>query len=326
MPKRKNPVKAKAKDQEQDQEQNDFTADNPNHSGLKDPTLDSDISVSANNNKQDTEDAEEEENFSHFTIPFDGKQQIVCERRGGGRETKDWDHEFPSLIFTHGAGGGIANAATRDFAVGFARVGMGDVVCYQGTMNLRHRVRGFEAVIENCLEGREGTGKKVAIGGRSMGARAAVLTALGEKKREAVEALILVSWPLLTGKGERELERREQILLDLPEEMDVLFILGSEDRQCPLEQFMEVRQKMRARSWVVEVKGADHGMSVKRKEGVQAVRRETGALAARWLSARKERSLGEYCEIEFDGDEGEVRVDGWEKETGGRQKKARKIE
>lgn len=251
-------------------------------------------------------DAAEDANVTHFTIPFGDKKPIVCERH---QPPKHDPKPSPSLIFTHGAGGGITAPAVRDFARGFSESDA--VVTWQGNMNLTSRVRGFKTVVEAV---KSDDGKKVALGGRSMGARAAVLTAL-EMIEEggaaaAPEALVLVSWPLTAGKeGKREPERREKILKDLPESTDVLFVVGERDEQCDLEMFEEVRAEMKARSWVVVVKGADHGMGLREKAGVETMRMRTGSLAAEWLRERHvEKRMGE---LEWHGEDEEVAWSGW---------------
>jgi predicted alpha/beta-hydrolase family hydrolase len=207
------------------------------------------------------------------------------------------------LIFTHGAGGGITAAALQDFAEGFAA--NLPVVCFQGNMNLKSRVKAFHTVIEDQSDAK-------ALGGRSMGARAAVMAAL--ECEESPTALILVSYPLTAGGKEqkRQPETREQILIDLPETTDVLFISGSQDSQCDLELLAEVRGKMEAKSWLVEVSGADHGMSVKPKSAVQSIRSRTGLIAAEWLSSRDKSK--QYCRVAWDGEEGSVSCEGWQKQ------------
>lgn len=256
-----------------------------NHSvlgGLKDPTLNSRVSG---------DEPEEIDGITHFKIPFNDKT-IVCEKQGTAGD--------PKLIFTHGAGGGVANPATRDFCAGFATVD--PVVAFQGTMNLQSRVKTFNATLDH----EQGVS---AIGGRSMGARAAVLTALD--REEKPKALVLASWPLTTGKkGEkREPERREQILVDLPEGIDVLFIAGTKDVQCDLEQLEQLRAKMQAKSWLIQVEGADHGMSLKKKDGVKPVRVRTGALAAEWL--RRRDDTNRLCAVSWDPDAEDVTCGGW---------------
>jgi hypothetical protein len=81
-------------------------------------------------------------------------------------------------------------------------------------MNLASRVKMFDAVIgnEDLLP--------TALGGRSMGARAAVIAA----KERAVTHLVLVSYPLHTTK-----EIRDEILLDIGDHVKVCDILGVYD-------------------------------------------------------------------------------------------------
>jgi hypothetical protein len=224
-----------------------------------------------------------------FTIPYKDKQ-IYCERRGEPDSKAD-------LIFTHGAGGGLSNPATALFADGFAEVS--PVVVFQGTMNLKSRVSSFEAVVEQ-----EDT-TSIALGGRSMGARAAVVCS--QQMPERVKALVLASYPLV---GAQKGDVRDQILLDLPNDVDILFISGSNDSMCDMKQLKAVVKKMKASCWIAEVKGADHGMSLKSKAAVEPVRKYTGSLAAQWLKSRDEKAR--YCSISWDTDAKEVTSSGWE--------------
>lgn len=173
-----------------------------------------------------------DEHRDDFSVPFRDKS-IICEQRGG---TTPQHH--PCLIFTHGAGGGLNNPATKDFAVGFAH--LGPVVGFQGTMNLQSRVKTFNAVTEHL----QWSG---ALGGRSMGARAAVMA-----RTEETKALVLVSYPLIGGKRG---DVRDRILLGLPSDVDVLFVIGADDNMCPKGQLDEVVGKMKARTWMVQVEG-----------------------------------------------------------------------
>ena len=225
-----------------------------------------------------------DEGFKPFTVTSKGKE-THCERRGA---------DIPSIIFTHGAGGGLSNAATKDFADGFAEVS--SVVSFQGNMNLQARVNSFQAVIEH-----EDT--KPALGGRSMGARAAVLAA--SQPDSGIEAVVLANFPMV---GAQKGDSREQILLDLPENVDVLFIAGSNDSMCDMEHLQRVIKKMKARSWVAEVQGADHGMSIKPKAGVQPIRKFQGTLAAKWLRERDEAKR--YCLLSWS--DGKVGSTGWQ--------------
>ena len=222
-----------------------------------------------------------------FTLPYKGKE-VICERRGTGVK--------PALIFTHGAGGGLSNPAMKEFADGFAEVS--PVVCFQGTMNLKSRIDTFQTVVEH-----EDT--QPALGGRSMGARAAVLTA--QQTQFNIKALVLASYPMV---GAQKGDSRERILLDLPEEIDVLFITGTKDSMCDLKHLHNVIEKMKARSWVLEVQGADHGMSFTPKAGVQPIRKESGTIAAHWQLERDESKC--YCSLSWSAKDGKVVSTGWQ--------------
>lgn len=130
-----------------------------------------------------------------------------------------------------------------------------------------------------------------------MGARAAVLSVTPQ-----TEKLVLVSYPLEGG------QERAQILIDLREDVEVLFIIGEKDQLCDLVALQRIRGEMKCRSWLIVVKGADHGMSVKPKSKSQEVVQRTGQAAAEWI---KNRVADTECEIYFDGEEGVVRQSGW---------------
>ena len=121
-----------------------------------------------------------------------------------------------------------------------------------------------------------------------MGARAAVLAATSLPSTLAnhitAETLILASYPLISPKG----DSRADILLALPESVSVLFISGDRDSMCPIAELQKVRKEMKAKSWLLVVKGADHGMGVKPKGMVKEVGEECGRAAARWVEDRQE--------------------------------------
>ncbi|KAI7198250.1 hypothetical protein D0869_09256 [Hortaea werneckii] len=221
-----------------------------------------------------------------YNIPFNDKS-IVCERRSEAGK--------PCLIFTHGAGGGLANPATSEFANGFAE--KAGIVSFQGTMNLQSRIKTFHAVmLHEQFDS--------ALGGRSMGARAAATAAIEENHH--TKALVLVSFPLVGGKNK---ESREQTLLDLPKDMDVLFVSGSKDAQCDTAGLVAVMSKMNARSWLICVEEADHSMSWKAKSSVQEMRRLTGHLAAEWLCDR-DVNRRRYT-ISWNEEAAEIHCSGW---------------
>lgn len=257
----------------------------------------------ASQKRHQKEDEGQEATPNTFQIPFKKDKHITCETRNRPGSS------LPSLIFTHGAGGGLESAAMRSFATGFSHCGR--VTSFQGNMNLTSRVAMFRAVVEHHQE--KSKEDVLVLGGRSMGARAAVLAALELiADGKEVQALILVSYPLTAsknGKQEREFERREKILLDLPGNVDVLFVSGTRDVQCDLKALRELRESMKAGSWIVEARGADHGMGLAPKTGTDEVGQLMGEVAARWLEEKNGERRS--CEIRWDGEEDKACQGDW---------------
>lgn len=134
-----------------------------------------------------------------------------------------------------------------------------------------------------------------------MGARAAVMAA-----RQETTHLVLVSYPLHTPK-----DLRDQILLDIPEHVKVIFVTGERDEMCDLQRLEDVRGKMACRTWRVVVKGADHGMNCKPRSATEEMQRETGRVVAGWLDgdgAEEDKREGRTA---WDGEGGVVRWSGW---------------
>jgi predicted alpha/beta-hydrolase family hydrolase len=197
------------------------------------------------------------------------------------------------LIFTHGAGGTLSADAVVNFCTGFSEYL--PVLAFQGSMNLKARTKGFHACIEEVHSSQEtaqkrkpkerNRRKRMLLGGRSMGARAAVIAAsehLAEQDHEQEDMsiqLILVSYPL---QGPKD-DLRDQILLDLPESISILFIIGDKDAMCPFDLLNETRSKMVAKSQVVVVRDADHGMNIKPASATKEVGESTGRVAAWWV-------------------------------------------
>ncbi|KAL1608334.1 hypothetical protein SLS60_003275 [Paraconiothyrium brasiliense] len=208
-----------------------------------------------------------------LTIEHDSlKKPITCHQYNTPSETP---RQFPMLIFTHGAGGTLSAPAVVNFCSGYSKIR--STLAFQGSMNLNARVKGFDACI-SYLSHEAGC---LILGGRSMGARAAVIA--GTKAITAgIErglSLILVSYPL---KGPKN-DIRDKILLDLPEHVRILFIVGEKDGMCPLELLKQTREEMAAKSKLMVVRGADHGMQVRPTSEEKRLGEEAGSLAAAWV-------------------------------------------
>lgn len=253
------------------------------------------------------ESKEDDNEVENFTVPMDSK--IIPASRTGQGPVR--------LIFTHGAGGTITTPAIVNFSAGFSKNSTASIICFQGNMNLKSRVKMFGAVYDHASSTYQHR-TTIALGGRSMGARAAVLAAT-----EDIKHLILASYPLQTNK-----ETRDQILLDLPGDKNVLFISGDQDSMCDLNKLNEVRMKMKAKTWLIRVRDADHGMNVKPKKATALIGEKCGILAAEWLYGMKDN--GTECEIwwgeDDQGNEG-VHSSTWKKaaEPGSKDAKAKTV-
>jgi predicted alpha/beta-hydrolase family hydrolase len=236
-----------------------------------------------------------------FNIPYENNKPILCQRVPADRRTPT------TLIFTHGAGGGIENPATALFARGFAggagpaTNGDGDeegknggfaVVSFEGTMNMVSRVKYFHAMIEH--EKNLGVMKDLVLGGRSMGARAAVVAMKEQGTKKGM--LVLASYPLVGMNG----EVRDKILLEIEENVEVLFVSGDKDSMCDLKQLGAVREKMKARSWMMLIKGADHGIGLKPSDAVAKIREFAGEAAARWVRGEGRGGKKTQCILRWD--------------------------
>ena len=199
-----------------------------------------------------------------------------------------------SMIFTHGAGGTLKSEAVANFSSGFSL--HSPILCFQGNSNLKSRTKMFATVIEDQKI-------SVCLGGRSMGARAAVMAITDDTKY-----LVLVSYPLQTAK-----EVRDQILLDLPSSIEVIFVSGDGDSMCDMERLDRVRKSMKCKSWRIIVMGADHGMSVKPKKATEEVGRKTGAVVAAWLQKHSEAET--EGTISWNAEEEKVDWSGWTSST-----------
>lgn len=212
-------------------------------------------------------------------------------------------HAIP-LIFSHGAGGTMYTDAVANFRDGFVSNG-NTCITFNGTMHLGSRVKAFRAVREHASS-KISNGEPTALGGRSMGARAAVLTATEMlDSGNVTKDIVLVSYPLTNEKG----DVRDQILLDIDKNCRVIFVSGDRDSMCDLQGLNEVRGKMACSTWMVTVVGADHGMNVKPKSATRDMTVMTGKVVAQWLGQRDENAT--EGQIMFDADENNAVWSGW---------------
>jgi predicted alpha/beta-hydrolase family hydrolase len=241
-----------------------------------------------NGGGKEEEDKDSASPYNTLSIPSDlTKTPVQCHIYHSPTQYKPTSE--PTLIFTHGAGGTLSAPAVTHFCTGYASALR--VLAFQGSANLGARVKAFRACHAHLRSQQMDEGDRVLrdvlFGGRSMGARAAVMAAAelmgsdggGAGGENMKVRLVLVSYPLVGPKG----ELRDGILLDLSDEVDVLFVSGERDAMCPLSRLEEVRGKMAAKSRLVVVRGADHGMHTRPAELEKEVGEETGRRAAEWV-------------------------------------------
>lgn len=98
------------------------------------------------------------------------------------------------------------------------------------------------------------------LAGKSMGGRVGLHASL----ERSVSGLICFGYPLF-GAGKKR-PCRDGVLLELS--APVLFVQGTRDKMCPLEDLADVRRKMQAPSQVHVVDGGDHSLSVRKRDAL----------------------------------------------------------
>ncbi|KAL6549877.1 hypothetical protein OROMI_020365 [Orobanche minor] len=101
------------------------------------------------------------------------------------------------------------------------------------------------------------TGHPLVLAGKSMGSRVSCMVA-GEKDVDA-SAVICLGYPLKGMNG----AVRDETLLQLT--VPVMFVQGSKDGLCPLEQLEAVRKKMKANTTLHVIEGGDHSFKIGKK-------------------------------------------------------------
>ncbi|XP_072031132.1 LOW QUALITY PROTEIN: testis-expressed protein 30-like [Amphiura filiformis] len=180
------------------------------------------------------------------------------------------------VILTHGAGGDMNTAELPQVANHLSELGF---ACARFTckgLNLKYRVKVFKAVVEHFMKTEKWSW--FIIGGRSMGARAAVSTANelfsddDEPGKPDIKGVLCLSYPLHPPKDVNKL--RDDILHSC--KLPMFFVSGTEDVQCE-KVLMENTLKNKTNVTMHWLEGGDHGLHVKGRD--------------------KLMTLGEICEV-----------------------------
>jgi predicted alpha/beta-hydrolase family hydrolase len=110
------------------------------------------------------------------------------------------------------------------------------------------------AALEALAKQHEGP---IVLVGKSMGGRIGCHLAC-EPGAERVAALVCLGYPLVGQNG----AVRDQVLLELAK--PILFVQGSRDAMCPLDQLAGVEARMRAPHERFVIDGGDHSLQVRK--------------------------------------------------------------
>lgn len=194
----------------------------------------------------------------------------------------------PLLLFAPGAGAGASSEWMRGWAGRLSKLGPVATLDYPYMRAGRKRPDRLPVLIEAHHEAlaraREGHAGPVVLAGKSMGSRVGCHVAL----QAPVDALVCFGYPLVSAGKSRTV--RDGVLLDL--RTPVLFIQGTRDRLCPLDQLEAVRRRMTAPSDLVVVEEGDHSLRITqrraKREGITQAEVDEEILASirRFLAAR----------------------------------------
>jgi len=131
-----------------------------------------------------------------------------------------------------------------------------------------------KAHAEALAAARRGGAGPVVLAGKSMGSRVGCHLSLVEP----VAGLVCLGYPLRGASG----ALRDQVLVDLG--TPILFVQGTRDRLCALDELEAVRSRMKAPSRLHRVEGGDHSLQVGVRE-LRAAGRTQAEVDERVLAA-----------------------------------------
>lgn len=106
----------------------------------------------------------------------------------------------------------------------------------------------------DALQGASAATDKVFLAGKSMGSRVGCHVTLDAAARSHVAGLICFGYPLRGQNG----KLRDEVLLAL--QTPILFVQGTRDALCPLDELQEVQKRMTAPSQLYVVESGDHSL------------------------------------------------------------------
>jgi len=189
----------------------------------------------------------------------------------------------PSFLFAHGAGAPSSSAWMAAWRKRLAT--LGDVTAFDYPYMRAGRktpdrlpalIAAHRAALAKVRAGAKGP---VFLIGKSMGGRVGCHAAL----EEPVTGVICLGYPLRSGATGA---LRDEVLLAL--RVPILFVQGSRDSLCALDDLAEVRARMTAPSTLLVVEGGNHSLEVS-----AAARKASGTTQAE-SDARVLAAIGDF--------------------------------
>lgn len=166
------------------------------------------------------------------------------------------------FLFAHGAGAPSSSAWMRRFATLLGELGRVRTFDYPYLRDRGSRGRKAPDKLDDliaahqlelgALRGDLEPGDRVVLAGKSMGSRVGCHLSL----IEPVSGLVCFGYPLRSQSG----KLRDEVLLAL--RAPVLFVQGTRDALCPLDELERVRPRMQAPSELFVVESGDHSLEV----------------------------------------------------------------
>lgn len=181
----------------------------------------------------------------------------------------------PLILFAHGAGAPSSSGWMRAWAVRLRTLGQVVTFDYPYMQEGRKMpdrapvlIAAHREALQDATTGPDGSPgtRPVILAGKSMGSRMGCHLAV-ELAREGhpVTGLVCFGYPLRgIGKG----PLRDAVLRELA--TPILFLQGSRDPLCPLDELAKVRSEMSAPSRLFVVDGGDHSLAVRKRAAAAA--------------------------------------------------------
>ncbi|KAM6984991.1 testis-expressed protein 30, partial [Aplochiton taeniatus] len=218
-------------------------------------------------------------------IPF-GEKQLDATLCIPLSANEDCLRVLTAVILTHGAGGDMNFRHLVSLAKAIALEGILSIRFTCKSLNLGYRVKAYRAAwVSPVYLNDTFSISNMFLGGRSMGARAATAVArqLSESGEAKVQGLVCLSFPLHPPGQTGTHRQRSEDLRELPEDMCVLFVSGTEDNMCDRVIFEGVLDEMKASATVNWLEKGNHGLTVKGRSE-ESVLNEVNSNVLNWIS------------------------------------------